>query len=318
MMSTVALLSLLLLVALLAISLLLSGLVVPRYESRTSQATRGEAPATRSAPLHFAAHLGMKRVQDALAELEQPREESSEVTARYLISYAKRVYVNQLFHLRVEVGRNGACLSSGDGRQVTTEGELRFVHRWYPDQAQEREPLPDIQVSLQFSEDDFQVRNKSQTKLVPEAATVAFDFVVKPLKSEDCVLAVEIAYAGRRWVPPRLASVKLTDSYKDPATITLEPVGVVDEIVVLAREELIVETRSFLNMNAAALSIFVKLVAILLTALYIGVVIALDLTDDGLSTVIVGFTSVASILGIPLGADLWKNAQIKREVTAAD
>jgi len=32
-----------------------------------------------------------------------------------------------------------------------------------------------------------------------------------------------------------------------------------------------------------------------------------------LDTVIVGVTSFASALGIPLAADLWKNAQVKRE-----
>jgi hypothetical protein len=53
--------------------------------------------------------------------------------------------------------------------------------------------------------------------------------------------------------------------------------------------------------------------AIILTIIYIAIVIGLNLTDDITSTLILGASSIASIMGIPLATDLWKNAQFKKE-----
>ena len=98
--------------------------------------------------------------------------------------------------------------------------------------------------------------------------------------------------------------------------MSLTPPGFAEDIVTLISENLTVQAKSFLNMNAASLNILGKAAAVILTIVYIGLVIGLNLTDSTLETIAVGVSGIASALGIPLGADLWKNAQVKQEESA--
>jgi hypothetical protein len=128
------------------------------------------------------------------------------------------------------------------------------------------------------------------------------------------VLTVEFAYVGNKWKPRKLTEIKITENYGDESTVkTLTPAGIVEDINVLVREDLTIETKSLLNMNATSVNILSKALAAVLTAIYIGLVIGFGLTDDISTTIVLGISSLASVFGIPLATDLWKNAQIKRE-----
>jgi hypothetical protein len=262
--------------------------------------------------IDFPPHLGDRSGEELL------KPEIAEITAQFLISYPKRVYFNQLFWMRVEIGIKGVTSPAPAERKVTTRGLLRFTHRWFPEMFEDSEamPRPEIRVELKFTEDEFRCANKVQVKSLPENKNVVYDFAVKSLMSEDSVLAVEISYVGSVWKPRKVTEIKITKNHLDESTTeTLTPAGIVEDIDVLVREDLTIETKSFLNMNAASVSILSKAIAAVLTAIYIGLVIGFGLTDDIPTTLVVGISSLLSALGIPLATDLWKDAQAKREKT---
>jgi hypothetical protein len=330
----VILISLILLILVILLTYATSSLTIPRYRTDIWSITvdSGKLPPypgdaqTEDPDAHreegmtaldpdsvdFPPHLG-----DSSGE-EPPVPEKDEIVAQYLVSYPKRVYFNQLFWLRVEIGVEEVPLPAPAERKVTTRGVLCFTHRWFPEMFENSEtmPRPEIRVELKFNEDEFRCTNKVQVKSLPATEKVTYDFAVKSLKSEDSVLAVEIAYIGSKWKPRKVTEIKIIENYgNESATKTLTPAGIVDDIDILVQEDLTIETKSFLNMNAAYASILSKGLAALGTAIYIGLVIGFGLTEDIPTTIVVGVSSLASALGIPFATDLWKDAQIKREKT---
>lgn len=111
-----------------------------------------------------------------------PEPDEKEIRARYVVTFANRIYANQLFRLRVRMGGEGLTDITASGESVAARGPLAFTHRWYPENAADPVPNPKIRVDLKFAEGDFQVVDKSQTKLLPENASTAFDFFCQTTK----------------------------------------------------------------------------------------------------------------------------------------
>lgn len=107
------------------------------------------------------------------------------------------------------------------------------------------------------------------------------------------------------------------DGTKTTLTTKMTPPGFEEDATPLVSEQLIIQTKSFLNLNAASLNLLSKGLAVLLSAAYVGLAISLDLTDSVLDSVIVGLGGIISILGVPVAAELWKNVQVKAESEAA-
>jgi hypothetical protein len=301
--------SLILLAVVLLFTGAISSLTIPRYRMNISRRVQDQ-PTGETGQLP--PHLG-----DAQLD-ESPEFREQEITAHYLVSYPKRVYFSQLFWLRVEISSLDIPLPVDPKRSITSKGFLRFTHKWFPEMLEDSVsmPRPRLRVELKSYEDEFRIINNVQVKPLPATEKVVYDFAVKSLKSEDSLLAVEIAYVGSKWKPQEVVEIKITENHGDESTIkTMTPASFVDDINILAREELAIETKSFLNMNATSLNILSKALAAILTAIYIGLVVGFGLTDDVLATILVGLSSLTSALGIPLAADLWKDAQVKREKT---
>ena len=323
------LLSLLLLAIVLLFTLAFSNLLIPRYKTSASQAPDHapshfgdqpvkEPPAAEKGPITDAdldaidlpAHLGGLPTTE---EAAKPVKEEA-LAAQYLVSYAKRIYLNQLFRLRVAISTKATPLSAEEKQKEAARGPLRFIHRWFQEGDEQPPPKPDIRIALTYDAAEFRVLNPIKTKPLSDAGEATFDFAVKPLKSEDSALTVEIAYVGSKWQPRQVTMIELTDDDGRASTTTkVTPAGIIEEINILAQEELTIETKSFLNLNAASLNIFNKAAAVAMTVIYIGAVIGFGLAEDTTATLIVGLSSVVSALGIPVAGDLWKNAQGKQE-----
>jgi hypothetical protein len=307
------------LVILIGATLLIATVALTSFASANITVTRFQTTGSRSdavRPSHQAVdHLA--RHLKATGEAKPPEPDEKEFRARYVVIFANRVYVNQLFRLRVRVGGEGLTDITASGERVAARGLLAFTHRWYPENAADPVPNPKIRVDLKFAQGDFQVVDKSQTKHLLENMATAFDFLVKPQKSEDCSLVVEISYVGLRWRPATVTEISETvDGTKTSHTTKMTPPGFEEHVAPLVREQLIVQTKSFLNLNAASLNLLSKGLAILLSAVYVGLAIGLDLTDSVLDSVIVGLGGITSMLGVPVAAELWKNVQVEAELEA--
>jgi hypothetical protein len=322
------LLSLLLVAMVLLFTLASYRMLIPRYRTSASQApdrapshfgarSVKEPPAAEKGPITDAdldaidlpAHLGGLPTTEEMAK----RVKEEAIAAQYLVSYAKRVYLNQLFRLRVAISTKATPLSAEEEQREAAHGPLRFIHRWFQETDEQPSPQPDMRVALTYDAAEFRVLDPVKTKPLPDADEVTFDFAVKPLKSEDSALTVEIAYVGSKWQPRQVTMIEFTEENgRTSKTEKVTPAGIVEDIVVLAYEELTIETKSFLNMNAASLNIFTKAAAVALTVIYVGAVVGFGLTEDTTTTLIVGFGSVVSALGIPVAGGVWTNAQVKQ------
>jgi hypothetical protein len=254
----------------------------------------------------FSPHLGGPGADE---EEQAPEFEDEEIQANYAVSYAKRIHLNQLFLLRVRIGGE-ELRGAPEGEQVGGRGPLSFTHRYLADQDSVPDPL--IRVELKYAEDEFLCTTASLTKPFKAGAVTEFIFPVKPLKSEDLALVVEISYVGLKWVPQRATEIKVTEENGTKTITTLmTPSKMAEAVNVLVREDLTIRARSFLNLNASTLNGLSKAAAVLLSLAYVGLAIGLRLTDEPLNAVIVGVSAVASIVGIPVGADLWESATVQ-------
>jgi hypothetical protein len=309
-------------------SVLIGGIVLivaVAFISFAAVATRREEPGSRqgtgasAAPAGFPGVLGGGPASPIFAphlggpggdeEEKAPEFDEEEVQANYAVSYAKRIHMNQLFLLRVRIG--GEELGGApEGEQVGGRGPLSFMHRFLAD----HDPAPDpiIRVELKYAEDEFLCTTASLTKPFKAGAITEFIFPVKPLKSEDLALVVEISYVGLKWVPQRATEITVTEENGTRTVKTLlTPSKMAEDLDVLVREDLTIRSRSFLNLNASTLKVLNKAAAAVLSLAYVGLAIGLRLTDEPLNAVIVGVSAVASAVGIPIGADLWEKATVK-------
>jgi hypothetical protein len=286
--------------------------VVVRREEPGSRQGTGAAPVAAGFPGVLGgappgpigpAHLGGPSMDK---EEQAPEFDEKEIQADYAVTYAKRIHLNQLFTLRVRIG--GEDLSdTPEGEQVGGRGPLSFTHRYLAD----KDPVPDpvIRVELKYAEDEFLCTTTSLTKPFKAGEMTEFVFQIKPLKSEDLALVVEISYVGIKWVPQRATEIKVTEEDGTKTITTLmTPSKMAEDVQMLVREDLMIRARSFLNLNASTLNGLSKAAAVFLSLAYVGLAIGLRLTDEPLNAVIVGVSAVASIFGIPVGADLWASA----------
>lgn len=241
-----------------------------------------------------------------------PVPETRGILAQYGISYAKRIYVDELFSLQVHLAEENASLTVKKGDKVVAAGELGFIHEWYK-QINAQEPLPKIKVDLIFADGDFQASSKSQTKEMALDNENIFTFQVKPLKSTDLFLQVQISYLGVRWQPEKTVEITVADDgSKRTTTVRKTPGGFMPNPQILVSEELVIQVKSFMNLNAADLAAASKIAAALLTLIYAAIVILGGMTDSVSGTIIVAITTLAGIFGIPI-ADVLTTAKIKNE-----
>ena len=307
---TLLILSLVLLGIIILLAVSVSRITETHLASVQSEAGEGVSTVQKPSGIGVATHLG----GDYETPVKPPDVETKEIAAKYGISYASRIYVDEVFSLQVHLTGQDMALTVKEGDQVVASGLLTFTHKWYPEISEE-EPLPKIQVDLKFADGDFQASSKSQTKeLAPDVETI-FSFQVKPLKSTDLLLQVEVAYLGVKWKPETITEIAVaTDDRRETTTVTKTPAVYEADRQILLSEDLIVQVKSFLNMNAAALSKFSKIVAVILTLIYVGIVIYTGQTDSTLGTIAVGITAIAGIFGIPL-TNAFKDAQIRNEAS---
>ena len=259
-----------------------------------------EVPDERSA-LKYTSHLGGK-----LEDEKKPDFVEKDISTDYVLKYTRRIYVNNPFHLKVLIGKQKDADIPPEHNKDQNAGELFFTHSYLADS----EPIPDpkIKVELKYAGDEFLITTTSLTKYYIAGQITEFDFLIKPIKAEPLSLVVEISYMGISWQDRQLTQIQIAEDVRTMTTTTTwSPAQIIENVQILKRENLVIDTKSFFVFNAANLGIIKYLVSVVLSFVYVGIAIATGRTDNTLNAVIVGVSALVSSLGIPLAADLWKN-----------
>lgn len=240
-----------------------------------------------------------------------------QVRSSYTIDYSRRVYVNQPFLIRVDIP--GQHLSSEAAQPVASvlglprrPGELNFTHRWYPALQDKAKRYPGIKVELKYREDEWQVPVSRQSALLKEGEPLAFEFLVKPLKADVLLIAVEFTYMGARYQEDRDVEMLVT---RDPegrvknVTTRRQPGGLVGDVRMLQVELLKVDVGSFLTLNGNELNGLSRLAAAVLILAFLGWAIFGGQVASVPNAVVVAASAVLAALSMVLApwmVGLWQ------------
>jgi hypothetical protein len=99
-------------------------------------------------------------------------------------------YTGKACHVNIKIAKE-----HGKFPDLTPQERMSFKEvpeKWLQFDAHEREPF--VQVELLFAEGEFSGSKTKAQQILKQSEDTLFQFVVKPLKDEDCILTVVISY----------------------------------------------------------------------------------------------------------------------------
>jgi hypothetical protein len=106
------------------------------------------------------------------------------------ITYSRMTYTGKACHVNIKIAKE-----HGKFPDLTPQERMSFKEvpeKWLQFDAHEREPF--VQVELLFAEGEFSGSKTKAQQILKQSEDTLFQFVVKPLKDEDCILTVVISY----------------------------------------------------------------------------------------------------------------------------
>jgi hypothetical protein len=176
------------------------------------------------------------------------------------LQYKRSIYVNKAFSLRITIAGKDKIISK-DGKEIDRIriDKLNF-------KAYEKEPK--VTVELKFAEGDFKVNHPKKTQKLKESEDTVFDFMVSPLKAEDCILTVVFSYTDKIPTPEKTTEKvvinKTTTPEKGNKTTeyteqtTTVPVQIVEKEIEIKSIDLIISVKSLLGLDAKQLDLVKK------------------------------------------------------------
>jgi hypothetical protein len=225
------------------------------------------------------------------------------IDREFRVDYTRRVYINQACYVIVRVGpadRALAPLSPAEAQVLvaTPSQRLRFAAL---------EPEPRVQVALQFAEGTFYAARTTAEGVLSRDREARFVFVVKPLRAEDCVLTISVAYLEATTEPERVAQrLVIERTIQAPGgeartereeQTTFAPAAQGTHLRPVLTTERVIGVKSVLHLNAGELGLVQKGTGTVLTAGLLVLGMQPGQTLD-LPYVIM---ALAPLLGIPLG-----------------
>lgn len=227
-----------------------------------------------------------------------PPEQDREVR----VAYSRRKYIGQAFHVIVSIGGDHAepIGPLPSNTEQAAAGSLRFLSPEKP---------PQIQVELQFAAGEFIANRTKDTRTLPTNEQTDFDFLVKPLKAEDCLLTVVISLLAPRTVPEhptqRTESERnMTDGAGRPQVergvgTVFAPETMATQVTPLWTADLVVSVNQIFGMNASTLGVMRALIGVVAAALVVAVALITKKTDGWSGVVVIALAAV-NVIGAPV------------------
>jgi len=183
--------------------------------------------------------------------------EPTSIQRNLKIRYKDSIYVNKTFFLTIRLTKKEIVVSEDEKEiyQIETD-KLNF-------EAYEKEPK--ITVELKFAEGDFQINQKKRIQKLNGSKDTIFNFRVKPLKAEDCILTVVFSYTEKIPMPGKITEKVITKKSITPkkgneTTEYSEQTTVVpvEKDIEIKAIDLPISVKSFLRLNAKQLDILKK------------------------------------------------------------
>ena len=218
------------------------------------------------------------------------------------VAFSRHRYIGQAFHVEVSIGAQGHAVTPlSPAKEIATTGTLRFVSR---------EAEPQVQVELQFASGEFNANRTKAVKPLPLNEQTDFDFLVKPLKAEDCVLTVVISYVSPQTVPEHVVQRRqlekdITDSagttrHEHGEETIIAPEATAAALVTpLWTSDLVVSVKQIFGMNASTLGAAQKIIGVLGAVAVVSVAIATGKTSGG-SAVALVVLALVNAVGAPI------------------
>ncbi|KON33750.1 hypothetical protein AC477_01230 [miscellaneous Crenarchaeota group-1 archaeon SG8-32-1] len=183
--------------------------------------------------------------------------EPTSIKRNVKISFKHSIYVNKTFSLIIRLTKNDILVYEDEKEiyQIKTD-KLNF-------EAYEKEPK--VTVELKYVEGDFEINQKKRIQKLNESKDTIFNFMVKPLKAEDCILTVVFSYKEKIPMSGKITEKVITKKSITPKKgnetteyseqTTIVPVEKDIEIKAI---DLPISVKSFLRLNAKQLDILKK------------------------------------------------------------
>lgn len=192
-----------------------------------------------------------------LGNKKYPTVEPTSINRNVKIRYKHSIYVNKTFSLTITLTQNDILISEDEKEIYRIETDkLNFV-------AYEKEPK--VAVDLKFVEGDFEINQKKRIQKLNESDDTVFNFLVKPLRGEDCILTVVFSYKEKIPMPGKITEKVITKKIITPkngngTTEYYEQTTVVpvEKDIEIQAIDLPISVKSFLRLGAIQLDILKK------------------------------------------------------------
>ncbi|GER90843.1 hypothetical protein KDW_50050 [Dictyobacter vulcani] len=168
------------------------------------------------------------------------------IKRRMRITYSRFAHVGKACYISIKIAGDLNDLSAMTRIQHTT---LQVApNNWLLLNAYEPEPV--LQAELHFADGEFSCSRKVLRQRLLRQAETEFQFVVKPLKDEDCLLTVELFYI-----------------HESAASLVQDDTKTIAEKILLTN--LVITATSFFGFHAGQLALVKRLISIIGVALLI-------------------------------------------------
>jgi len=221
------------------------------------------------------------------------------------IYYKNIIYINEIFCLDVNIGKEGEVLISlteEEERELNISKSERLKFEAF-------EPDPLVQVELKFADGDFGANKTKETKKLKKTEETKYSFLLKPLKAEECILTVAISYVSSVPVPDTIIEKvtikkKITpeggpDTIEETEQATIKPESAETMVVEVKTIDLRISVKIIFGRNAREIEFAQKALSPVVAAILLGVALYTGLIERQvfLNGMIL---SVVNAVGIPV------------------
>lgn len=274
-------------------------------------------------------NLDLDKIIETIDQPPMPAQKSQPFNLEYLIHTLRSIYINTVIPINIDIGtlkeideeKDKLLEKENSKSAIVGKDTINFIHT-YPEPAKgQPAPKPKIKVEIKFAEGDFSTNETTLTKEYDEKALSQYTFQVKPLKAEQLNVSVIMSYVGTCSVPLTITEIEETTSLdKKTGTVKTKysPASVSECVIPIATENIVIDTKSFLNMNASTQKVFTQLLTAV-TGLAVLIYITVNgKSTDPVSSWITGGLAILSSIGIPKFTDDWTKLAIQPKEKAKE